>query len=503
MSHKEDEFSCPASDRKFKCKPDDPLNNIKDLLVIKYSDEDVQEWKTLYEKLGSFRAVSKKLRKSNQDGKGPSTPTILKRLRNKFNEEGNNFDVWVSKHNGHYSDEDVLEWKVLYEELGSLRAVSRELQEATKKFDNLDASTISHRLKQKANKENWDFYAWFNQYSDSYSDEDVLEWKELYEELGSFRAVSREFCNNNVKKKPNASAITYRLKNLFQNHDDFNDWMNKFSQIENIWGQRKYSEEEICRWEKLYEQLGSFTAVSRYLKYRNKPSPCVTTIQLNLKDKFKQESRDFSAWVIEYFSPNSETSASIGVFIHNILELIFIKTCLRGGAMGFFEIRCADGIFDNVMIKPTGRNKLLIIDYTISSEFSKVIKHCLRGYQGPEKYLIIVTFLSDKQISISDININKDIPFSENIEILNDKEFASFMGYQKEDLFLYELVRYLGRRAFYDDKAYEELKALSKDAVYNLTVLALRNSIQLKDFKNIILLKGWGHLFPNDDLSNW
>ena len=159
----------------------------------------------------------------------------------------------------------------------------------------------------------------------------------------------------------------------------------------------------------------------------------MTTVQLNLKDKFKQEGRDFNVWVSDYFSPNSETSAKIGKFIHNILELIFIKSCLKGGDMGFFEIRCADGIFDNVMIKPTGQNKLLIIDYTISSEIEKVRDHCLRGYQGSEKELIIVTFLSDKQISLSYININNDIPFLENIRILNSKEFASFMGYQEEE----------------------------------------------------------------------
>lgn len=517
MGHKEDEFSCSASGRKPRVQKslnsscnnllDNSIKgdgkNIKIMFVNRYSDEDVKKWKRLYEELGSFRAVSRELKKLNRDGKDPSVPTIIKRLKDEFNKSGENFNDWVSKYDRYYSDGDVQEWKELYEKLGSFRSVSRELRKKGRNFNSLDASTISRRLKQKANKENWDFYDWFNQFSNSYSDEDIQEWKKLYEDLGSFRAVSREFCNNSVKKKPNAHVIIYRLKNSFQNEEDFNVWMNLFSQVEDILGKRKYSKDEVYIWERLYEQLGSFTAVSRYLRYENEISPCVTTVQLNLRDKFEQERRDFNAWVNDFFSPNSEINARIGKFIHNTLELIFIKFCLKRGMMGFYEIRCADGIFDNVMIKPTGQNKLLIIDYTISSEIEKVREHCLRGYQGSEKELVIVTFLSDKQFSLSAININEDIPFLENIRILNSKEFASFMGYQEEERVLYELVRYLGRRAFYDDDAYEDLKDLSRDAVYNLTVLALKNSLQLNDFRNTILLKGLGHLFPNDDLSNW
>ncbi|MFX1489987.1 MAG: hypothetical protein ACFFBI_12610 [Promethearchaeota archaeon] len=42
------------------------------------------------------------------------------------------------------------------------------------------------------------------------------------------------------------------------------------------------------------------------------------------------------------------------------------------------------------------------------------------------------------------------------------------MGYKGNDLNLYEYIRYLARKAFYDKDAYKELEALSKNALNNL-----------------------------------
>ena len=165
--------------------------------------------------------------------------------------------------------------------------------------------------------------------------------------------------------------------------------------------------------------------------------------------------------------------------ISDILEI--------NGLDGFYEVS-----YDNVIINPDDEIKLIIIDYTIASDMRKIVDKCFRGYHGSEKKLIIVVFLSDKIITLPK---NRNIPFIENIEILNAKEFASFMGYTGKDLYLYEYVRYLGRKAFYDNKAYEELEQLSRNALNDLNRLAIKYSLRKEDFKRLISLKGLGYLF--------
>ena len=79
-------------------------------------------------------------------------------------------------------------------------------------------------------------------------------------------------------------------------------------------------------WERLYEKLGSFSAVSRYLNYQGQKTAVTSTIIKNLRKKFRKEGRNFTEWVNIFYSPDSDIATNIGRFIHNGLELIFILT---------------------------------------------------------------------------------------------------------------------------------------------------------------------------------
>lgn len=262
-------------------------NNIKDIFVIKYSNEDIQEWKELFEELGSFRAVSRCLR-DRKNGRCPSAPTIKSRLQTKFRQEGQNFDDWISQYRIGYSDDEVLEWKELYERLGSFRAVCRHVRE---KYNNpnLNSSTVANRIKNKSCREKWNFDKWVNQFKKGYSSEDIQEWKDLFEQLGSFRAVSRFLQEKKSEKSPNASIIHYRLKRSFQlDVKNFDEWVEKFSQVDEILKQQHYTWDEMQKWENLFEQHGSFSAVSKYLNYHEGKGAVTSTIIKNLRKKFKK-----------------------------------------------------------------------------------------------------------------------------------------------------------------------------------------------------------------------
>ena len=62
-------------------------------------------------------------------------------------------------------------------------------------------------------------------------------------------------------------------------------------------------------------------------------------------------------------------------------------------------------------------------------------------------------------------------------------------------MYLYEYVLYLGQKAFYDNKAYEELEELSKNSFSFLKRLVKKHSLGQENYKNFTLSKGLNHLF--------
>lgn len=143
-----------------------------------------------------------------------------------------------------------------------------------------------------------------------------------------------------------------------------------------------------------------------------------------------------------------------------------------------------------MIINQTGKIKFLIIDYTIASDYGRIIEKCNRDYQGPEKKLIIVSFLSNKLITLP----NYGIPHRDNIEIYNAQEFADNIGYKGKYLSDYEYIRYLARKAFYNNKAYKELRKMSMNAKNKLNKLAIQYSLQPEDFQNFVYSKSLEYL---------
>ncbi len=71
--------------------------------------------------------------------------------------------------------------------------------------------------------------------------------------------------------------------------------------------------------------------------------------------------------------------------------------------------------------------KMIIVDYYLGNS-KKVAKiHCLRGYQGKEKMLILMPTHAIKQQSPP-----TGIPYRKNVKILDPLSFSNLMGYKGE-----------------------------------------------------------------------
>jgi len=79
-----------------------------------------------------------------------------------------------------------------------------------------DSKNIKKRIKEEFQSKGWDFKKWLNdnKKEGQYSDNDVLDWKALYEELGNFTAV-RDFLNGKLGESPDPTTIKNRLLALF------------------------------------------------------------------------------------------------------------------------------------------------------------------------------------------------------------------------------------------------------------------------------------------------
>jgi len=91
----------------------------------KYADEDLNHWKLLHEKIGSFLGVPKYI--ENQYGRKIHDTTIKRGLERKFRLEGRNFEKWVLENDKSiersgfeeiYTEQDVKYWIKLYQEIG-------------------------------------------------------------------------------------------------------------------------------------------------------------------------------------------------------------------------------------------------------------------------------------------------------------------------------------------------------------------------------------------------
>ena len=144
----------------------------------KYKNSDVKLWIDLYEKLGSFLAVSNYL--NREIGISPDPKNIKKRIKEEYINNGDNFDDWIKcyKKTGIYDNNRVLEWKFLYEELGNFSAISDYLDERTS--ESPDPTTIRNRLFSLFEENGWNFENWVNNYYNDNSERQYLIGKYIH-----------------------------------------------------------------------------------------------------------------------------------------------------------------------------------------------------------------------------------------------------------------------------------------------------------------------------------
>ena len=445
---------------------------------VHYKDSEIEEWEILYEEIGSFPEVAKVLKNRNKIG--PDYSTIVKRLREKFEREGCNFNVWRNSFKRknpsyflpHYTLAHAKEWKNIFEKQGSYRSIEDLIS--------VDHHTIKNYISQLAEQEGWDFEEWEEKYQKGrfkYDNDDLELWIELYEDLGRFLAVST-YLNKEIGQSPDSKTIKKRIVEEFQFRGwNFDDWVecNKKVGI--------YSNDDVLEWKSLYEELGNFTAVSDYLNERIGESPDPTTVKNRLFSLFQDKGWNFQKWINEYYNDNSERHYLIGKYIHWILEYIFIEFTLEQDLKGFFEImpNRLNGSFksvDNVLFKSPFN--IINIDYTTSIRKKIVINKCKKGYQDFNRKLIIVVLNQDV---IEEFLKYKNIPFKENVEILTKQEFCSFIGYYGNYLENYNDAIEIMKESYNDDFFLKKLEKLAKEARKNLDELSEIYPISQDDYE--------------------
>ncbi|MFX1495750.1 MAG: hypothetical protein ACFFBZ_15815, partial [Promethearchaeota archaeon] len=170
-----------------------------------------------------------------------------------------------------------------------------------------DKKTIMRRLKQKFKIEKRNFNIWFKKYDKShihwyYTPEQIQIMIKLYEEFGAFEAVQDQLeseygiqihsstIKNNVMKY-------FNLKKL-----NFKSWLKTYDQV-------YYYEREVSRWETLYQRIGSFIGIYRYLRNFTNKAPSPSTIERRLRSKFLREKRDFKRFKKKFFQEYHESIA--------------------------------------------------------------------------------------------------------------------------------------------------------------------------------------------------
>lgn len=420
----------------------------------------------MYEKIGSFSEISRILINNNKEG--PDYKTIANRIKEKLVSEGRDFNSWKAYfkrvNTGYflpnYNYSDAKEWKKLYEKGGSYRSVEN--------ITGVGHHTLKKHIFQLADKEGWDFDEWEEKYSKGrfkYDKKDLELWIELFEELGSFLAISN-FLSQNTGQSPDPKNIKRRLNEEFQSRGwNFDEWVESNKKV------GFYSNEEVKEWKSLYEELGNFTAVSDYLNERVGEGPDPTTIKNRLKSLFQEKRWKFKPWVIKFYNDNSERHYLIGKYMHWILEYIFIDYALNHELKGYFEImpnRLNDSStsVDNVLIKSSFN--IINIDYTISTKKRVFYYKCKKGYQSLNRRLIIVALKIDEP---DEILKDKKIPYKKNAKIMNAKKFCRFMKYYGNYLEnFYDAIETM-KEAFSDDFFLNKLGKIAKEARIELEKL--------------------------------
>lgn len=434
-----------------------------------YSEEDILNWKCLMERetINSFQKLNEYFKKKNN--LAPKSETIIRNLKKLFELKGWDFYSWVRRNtkykrackdglNPPYTEKEILIWKSILErpDINSFSAANRYLKKTFhySPGDSLIIKKIAYLFKKKGlnlklwiNQNNLHFY---------YDDEDVIEWISLIER-DNIKSIPEacEYLRNKYGFGPTYVTMKKKLANLFRKLNlDFNNWLRE----NNL--RVFYSEEEVeSYWIPKFEDLGNFTRVGEC--FGVDPG----TVQTRLKEFF---GRDFLKWY--KLHSKKDLYQTLGLYAHILLELLFMEFMRVKGVYSCYEVKPSsydnDYVCDNLVLlnietqfseelrSKIIKNILMIsIDYTLSSERITFTIKSQKRYHGGQKYLVIVSLLTDKNnIKIPNNTINKN-----NLLILNSSEFAEFIGYNEEYLIEYNRIIELIKNAILY-KNYQQLE---------------------------------------------
>ncbi|MHA1149829.1 MAG: hypothetical protein ACTSR8_16460 [Promethearchaeota archaeon] len=512
-------------------------------ILITYSEDDVLSWINLYEKYGSFRYIHRYLKE--QQGSAPGIATMTRRIKELFDKEGRDFDAWLVKYkqkrqpryrnsedivkraielyeeHGNYkavfdklaqeigrrpdyatltsgikeflkdqgidyedwqkkyqqgyvhSDEEILEWKRIFEKYGNYNAVVRYIEKY--KGEHIDNKLIKYDIKRYFKRFGKDFNEWEDLFYKGgnvyYFNEEIKEWKELYEAEGNFERVAAQVGVHRI-------TVTRKLRTYFAEEEDtdFYTWVSEYQDRSNTqFFEEIYSEEEVKEWIKLFEKHGSWSKVRDYLLEETGESPAADTIGTRIKKHFSDNDLDYETWHNRYFSSDGEKASNIGWDIQWILTEKLLRHFPRRTKF-FYEIKtssldnnrvCDFSIINNGEFGLPDTIKIINIDVTIARDISSLYRKTLRGYHGKEKLLIILV-LGDTA-GLSTALKRKDFPYKNMVKIFNPAEFAVFIKIDKREL---DDCVTLVSKALADDNDYRKIGKLSEMAKESIMHIA-------------------------------
>lgn len=454
----------------------------------------VLKWKVLLERedIKSFQKLNEFLNQKN--GFAPKSETIIINLRKFFELKGWDFYSWVRKNtkysracknglNPPYTEREILMWKSILEksDINSFSAANRYLKKIFQygPGDSLIIKKITNLFKKKG----WNLKLWINQNNLHYyyNDEDILEWRSLIEreDINSIPEAC-EYLRNKFGFGPTYVTMKKKLAELFRKLNlDFDIWLRE----NNL--RVFYSEQEVeSYWIPKFEDLGNFTRVGEC--FRVDPG----TVQARIKGYF---GKNFLKWYKQH--SKKDLYQTIGLYAHILLELLFMEFMREKCVYSCYEVKPSsydnDYVCDNLVLlnsenqyseilhSKIKKNILMIsIDYTLSSERITFTIKSQKGYHGGQKYLVIVSLLTEK----IDITIPNNAIHKKNLLILNSIEFAEFIGYNEEYLIEYKRIIELIKNAIlYKD--YQQLEMEAERAQQSLedeygTLLEQQNNLE-------------------------
>ncbi len=420
----------------------------------KYSWEDARLWKNLYESLHSFKKVENFI-KEEVDPNGPFEKIIREYLKKYINRIlGEDYNRWVERHHitepYKYNKNDYLHWKKLYEKLGSLKDVKEHLAKESSENAPYPA-TIRMGLRSILGKE---YEIWKKFFLiKPFTEKEMRYWKSIYEKYGSIGKVS-ELTGHDTK------AIKKNLRGLMGKN--FDNWYEKYY----LHHSTIYKDSEVSDWKSLFEELGSYPAVTNEIKSQLGSNIRPSIIRRRVKKYLEKKNINYNNWMDEYSL--SDNIVDIGKKIHQIIEYYFMVNFKNTDIFTFYEITPSIDAklfrIDNSLIHQNSKRKkvfgklIINLDYLFSTNPTRLNPKMYKDYHN-EDMLLLIVMLIDKPKNYS---IPLDVPHKENIKLIDIDFFLKLFDFddsvKKKIIYAIQLAK----KASYNLIAYQELKKIAE-----------------------------------------